>query len=113
MIVPEKAPMPKAPEVYTPTKYNKEALAEAERINDERLKEHKKQLEEWKKQSLDNSNNITNLYIVENGEKKLLKSFQGVTGVTVYEDRYAFYNDDLEYIMYDLEANTILWSILK
>ncbi len=113
LIIPEKPPMPKAPEVYKPTKYNKKARAEAERINDERLKEFKRQLKEWGEKNSDRSNNITNLYIIENGEKKLLKSFQGVTGITVYEDRYAFYNDDLEYIMYDLEKDTILWSILK
>jgi hypothetical protein len=108
---PEKPTMPAAPETYIPKKYNKKAREEMARINDERLKEYQKKLDEWSAQINDNSACEMKLFKEENGERKELKTFYGTQFATVYYDRYVYYYDGLENVMFDLETDAVIWSI--
>lgn len=111
--VPEKSPMPKAPEVYTPTKYTKKARAEAEQINAERQNEYKKELKKWSAEQSDNSGYSVDLFKVVDGNNQLVKTFNGTMGISIYEDKYVFYSDDMEFVLFDITTDQVVWSILK
>lgn len=34
-------------------------------------------------------------------------------GVAVYEDQFVFYADDLEFVMYDMLNDQVLWTISR
>ncbi len=109
---PEKQPMPKAPEVFIPTRYNKKAQAEAQAINDQRLKDFQAALKIWSQKQNDNSACEVKIFEVDNsGNQTLIYTIVGTKSVTLYYDKYAFYNDGLSNTMVDLEAKTPIWSI--
>lgn len=113
LIIPEKPPMPTAPETFIPKKFNKKGREEMERINAERLQQFQKELDEWQIQQADNSGYIVKLFELNNGESTLVKEFYGTMGIALYEDRYVFYANDLEFVMHDLSTDKIIWSILR
>lgn len=110
-VVCEKPDMPKEPVYVGPIKNNRKGRAEAKKINAQKLKEYQKKLDEWTKAVGDNSNCIYNLYKIVDGEKVLIKELLGVRGAEVYYDRYIYYYDGLEYVMFDLEMDVIIWSL--
>jgi predicted RNA-binding protein Jag len=113
IIIPEKPPKPKVPEIFSPKRYNKKARAEADQINAERQKKFLQELDEYSKQLTDNSGYSVNLFLNNNGTKTLIKKFEGTMGIALYEDQFVFYADELEYVMYDITKDQIIWSIPK
>lgn len=108
---PEKPEMPIAPVAVAPKKWTKKYREEADRINDEQLSEYRKELDKWSEETLDNSGCEYKLFKMVNGEKVIVKELLGTNSAAVYYDRYVYYYDGLEYLMFDLETDTIIWSL--
>lgn len=111
---PDLTEIPKAPEYILPESKKKKEIAEIDEINAKNMKEWKIKMAEWQDKVanfIDYSS--TDLYSINGNEKTLIKSFEGVCGVTIWEDRYVWYMDALEDVMLDLESNQIIWSLLR
>lgn len=113
LVIPEIPLPPAEPEIFKPINNRKKARAEADQINAERLKEYQKKYKKWSEASLNSSQNSANLYRINGEEKELIKTFEGISGISFYEDRYAFYMDELEYVLFDVISNKIVWSNLR
>lgn len=110
LICPPKKTMPKAPQTYIPKKYNKKGAAEAQEINDKRLKEYQKASDEYIA-SIGNSNCEIIIYKDSKADENYMHTIVGASIATIWEDQYLFYNDGLDMIMYDLKLKKELWSL--
>lgn len=107
---PEKKPMPNAPEVFVPSGYSKKKMAEAEKINDERLAAYQKELDLWQKETLDDSGCACKLSEKINGSSQEIATFEGTKYLSIYYDTYVLYWDGLEYHVYDMKQKKKIWS---
>jgi hypothetical protein len=107
---PEKKPMPTAPETYVPNGYSRKKLAEMEKINDERLAAYQKELDQWQKETLDDSGCACKLFEVINGSSQEIATFEGTKYLSIYYDTYVLYWDGLEYHVYDMKQKKKIWS---
>jgi hypothetical protein len=107
---PDKNPMPSAPETFVPTGYNRKQMAEAEKINADRLAAYQKELDTWLKETMDNSGCECKLSEFVNGFFQEIGTFEGTNYLRIYHDTYVLYFDGLEYHMYDMKQKKKIWS---
>lgn len=111
IICDEKQAMPSAPVFEVPKKTNKKAMALWNRKADSLNLAYKKTLKKYMDSLMDNSSCELEVYTIKEGKKEFVDVFFGATSVTIYNDHYIFYHDDLEYVMYDISKKSIAWSI--
>ena len=111
IICDEKQTKPSAPVFEVPKKTNKKAMALWNRKADSLNLAYKKTLKKYMDSLMDNSSCELEVYTIKEGKKEFVDVFFGATSVTIYNDHYIFYHDDLEYVMYDISKKSIAWSI--